>query len=88
MSVFVRQTNANLLVITKDLGEIKGALGVKQPDDTGKFYNKLNEHERYDNIERMRTERNTNKIGYKMLYLIIGILSSGFLSLLVHYLNK
>jgi uncharacterized membrane protein YjjP (DUF1212 family) len=38
--------------------------------------------------ERIELERQTNKIGYKLLFFMIGIISSAFISLLIQYLSN
>jgi len=86
MDGFVKDTNAHLISISGDLGQIKGALGLK--DETAKLrtsvMNRVEEtkKEAAAELAKIRDYNFTSRT--KILYLIISLLTSG-LSLMIGY---
>jgi len=82
VDVFVKETNGHLLDISSDLGEIKGALGLKaEKDETGKLRTSVMDRielARKDAVKEVeKVKEQTRKANNKVLYLIITLLSSG-----------
>jgi ABC-type phosphate transport system auxiliary subunit len=98
MDSVAKVTNGYLITISSDLGEIKGALGLKaDKDETGQLRTSV--MRRIDAAKeeaRKEAEREIDalrqqqfKFSHKVLYLIITLLSSGFMLALGNWLaNK
>jgi hypothetical protein len=88
----ISQNNRSLTIIN-DLGDIKLALGLKADrNETSQMQSsimkKFEDESEKATKERIELERQANKIGYKLLFFMIGIISSAFISLLIQYLSN
>jgi hypothetical protein len=88
----ISQNNRSLTIIN-DLGDIKLALGLKADrNETSQMQSsimkKFEDESEKAAKERIELERQANKIGYKLLFFMIGIISSAFISLLIQYLSN
>lgn len=93
VDTYMMDQNNRSLTIVKDLGEIKTALGLKADrNETSHLESSIMKKFEIESEkaakERMEIERNANKLGYKLLYLLIGTVSTAFISLLLQYLSK
>lgn len=82
LDAFVENTNSHLISISGDLGEIKGALGLK----TEKTETNTLQTDVYNKIESVKIE--AIKANSKVLYVIISLLSSGLFFVLGYYILK
>lgn len=90
---FVKDTNNHLLDISSDLGEIKGALGLKvDKDETGQLRTsvmdriELARKEAVEEVEKVKEA--TAKANNKILYLLITLLSSGLMLFVGWYIGN
>lgn len=93
VDAYMMDQNNRSLTIVKDLGDIKTALGLKADrDETSHLQSSIMKRFEIESEkaakERIEIERNANKIGYKLLYLLIGTVSTAFISLLLQYLTN
>lgn len=93
VDAYMMDQNNRSLTIVKDLGDIKTALGLKADrDETSHLQSSIMKRFEIESEkaakERIEIERNANKIGYKLLYLLIGTVSTAFISLLLQYLSN
>jgi hypothetical protein len=91
-SYMIDQNNRSITIIN-DLGDIKLALGLKADrNETSQMQSsimrKFEDESKKAAKERIEIERQANKIGYKLLFFMIGIISSAFVSLLIQYLSN
>jgi predicted component of viral defense system (DUF524 family) len=91
-SCLISQNNRSLTIMN-DLGDIKLALGLKADrDETSQLQSSIMKKFEVESEkaakERIEMERQANKIGYKLLFFLIGLISSAFASLLIQYLSN
>jgi hypothetical protein len=91
-SHIINQNNRSLTIIN-DLGDIKLALGLKADrNETSQLQSSIMKKFEVESEkaakERIEMERQANKIGYKLLFFLIGLISSAFASLLIQYLSN
>lgn len=89
----VEATNQHLMSISSDLGEIKGAMGLKVgKDETGKLRTSVMDRielaKKETRVEMEKIQNDNRKRWNKILFLIISLLSSGFFFMLGRYLSS